>query len=64
MAAAIQRQALEAAVKESMRITQKTGVEAEFDESEIKEYLNLVLNELREHQSEGNREKFKKSTDH
>jgi hypothetical protein len=64
MAAAIQRRALEAAVKESIRITQKTGIEAEFDENEAKEYLNLVLNELREHQSEEDSEKFQKSTDH
>jgi hypothetical protein len=63
-AAAIQRQALESAVNESIRMTQKTGVEAEFDENEAKEYLNLVLNELRERQSEGNSEKFKKPTDH
>jgi hypothetical protein len=63
MAAAIQRQALEAAMKESIRITEKTGIEAEFDENEAREYLDLVLNELREHKSEGNSEKYKKSTD-
>jgi hypothetical protein len=58
IAAAIKGKAMEVAKKESIRIAKKTGIEAELDENEVKDYLNLVLNELREYQREGNSEKI------